>query len=362
MEATFLDRLYEALPKSLVGAVIPAAQFAWKLVQDRKEVRRKATLRSRIAELSGQRDAFARLDSNPERALLIADLDAELKKTIDELLAMRPDNEPRPEPPPTPKVRRALLLFVPSGVVGWVLHVFFFVYLFGLISAVVSSLSEPFDDLVLNLAVIYLFYFPAELLRRLALRNDRQRRIGADEQIRRHRMRWIPTVLFWTSMMFIPLGFLTPFMDEPGGFTLENMENLFPYWTVFGGYFVLLAVCARGWISAFATKRSGETRNMGRLRSAFLLYRPNQPRGWLATLGFFASLGYLAMYLGFLVYTRKVTHIGDLGAIAIILLLCSLLIVAAKGWASQYRPSYSSNTVAESAPISSPGSGLSSAS
>ena len=270
--------LYEALPRSLVGFIIPLTQLAWKLIQNRKEAKRKATLRARIAELGTQRETFGRLSPNAETALLIADLDAELKRTIDELLALRPDQGARPES--ARPWARALLLYVPSGGMGWLLHALFFLYLFGLVALLIAFLSDPSDpDLAFNLLGVYLLCFPAEFLRRLALRIDRRKRFPAEEQIVRPRKRWIPIILFWYATISIPCGALAPFMDEPGGFSMQNIKELYPYSIVFAAYFILLAVCARGWVNALTTETSGEPRSMGGVRSAFLLYRPNQPRG-----------------------------------------------------------------------------------
>lgn len=378
MADKFVDALETSLAGALVGALIPSMQLAWQLVSDGK---RKTKLRASIAELATQRDAFARLDQDSERAKLIADLDAELKQKIAELLALnsRPasvldlpqptiDNSisqlgksSQPLPSPSPQephewpspFARASLLYAPSGTVGWLLHALFYVYVLVLVCCLVDLLADPSDpDLAFNLLGVYLACFPAEFLRRMTLRYDRRKRFGPAPPRHLPRRRWIPISLFWYATVAIPIGALTPFMDEPGGLTMENFKSDYPGSLAFVAYFALLAVCSRGWAKAIEANASRAPRPSGAIRSALLLYRPTETRGWIATIAYYASLGILVGFAAFTAWVWRVLEPDDIAGFAAGFFFALLPIIAARGWAARYRPRAGSPATAQSTPVS----------
>lgn len=359
MAETFLDALETSLAGALVGALVPSIRLAWQLVSDGK---RKTRLRASIAELATQRDAFARLDQNSERAGLLAELDAELKQKIAELLALnsRPASSPdlpqpiiensisqpgksnRPVPSPSPQKRpdwpspaaRASLLYAPSGTVGWLLHGLFYLYVLVLACSIAGLLADSSDpDLVFNLLGVYVACFPAEFLRRMALRYDRLKRFGPDPPRTLPRRRWIPISLFWYATIAVPVGALSPFMEDPS-LTMENFAGSI----AFSAYFILLAVCSRGWIKAIEANAARPPDPIGAIRGALLLYRPTETRGWIATIAFYASLGFFVGFVAFTAWVWKDIESDDIGGIAIALFLSLIPIIAARGWASRYRP------------------------
>jgi hypothetical protein len=189
----------EIVPKIVVGLLVPLGQYSWKYVQDHSHERRKSHLRTQVAELNAQRDALTRLPETLATNAALTDLDGEISSALNELASLvavkRAAQEPRES---RGFFSRWLLLYAPSGVGGWCLHVSFFVMLsiaiFGAIGFASdwTGDSDDIDGLIgLGAALLIAFGLAA-----LADQLDRKRRIG-DTATGFPRSRWVSFFLLY---------------------------------------------------------------------------------------------------------------------------------------------------------------------
>jgi hypothetical protein len=167
-KVTLLSRVVWPALATLVPA---AATAAFKWAQDHSHKRRSAELTERIstlaksiAELPEVSLTGATSAVTPQSVLIV-----ELESAVRDLIALQTKANRRFTGVSTTaaKVRSALLLFRPKGLTAWTLHVTFFVYLFVLVFALLSIMTDqsaPFistattSDFVTDLfAFIFLF-------------------------------------------------------------------------------------------------------------------------------------------------------------------------------------------------------------
>jgi hypothetical protein len=338
--SAFLDQL----PKGLIGLLIPALQLAWRAVRERGRSRRRAHLRTAIADLSKQREQLKDLDASPENTLVRQDIERELNDAVNELasLVVRP---PISEAPPHKRtaIARAFLLYIPIGGVAWTLHIVFFVAAVALGLETVSVLAKTNDpDFVFKLVFVANASIGVALIGSLARARDRQLHSpSSDKGSPRRRRRWLPAVLCWVALSYMPLATVGPFLDEPGGTSTENIRRLWPFSLGICVYFSLLALASRGWQAALSGEQLPRAFEMSRWRSALLLFRPTRPVGWLAQMAFWTGVLYLLIFGRFLVWTWQTLDREAFIFVPVIVALCALLMFAARRWASLYAPARS---------------------
>src|SRR5262249_47435782 len=121
--------LEELLPKALLGALIPLAQFLWQQYQQRGPSWRKTALRKTAIDLSQQLTVFPRLTDSAAAETARRDLEAELEATLASLAALT-TLKPRAKtthPSGRSWAARWFLLYAPHGFGAWIVHVLFFV-------------------------------------------------------------------------------------------------------------------------------------------------------------------------------------------------------------------------------------------
>jgi hypothetical protein len=332
--------IVEQLPKALIGLLIPAVQLAWRALQQSRLSQRRARLRKHLADLSTQRDQFKGLSPTPQNELVLSDIERDINETVKELAALT-NRPPTPKPvKPKSAIPRALLLYSPSRVGGWILHILFFVSATAWALMAVGFFSTPDDpDILFYPFFLAMAAVPVALLRKLASRYDRRSlSSSSSSSTQKRRGRWVPITLFWISLFIAPLYFVVPFLEEPGGLSAENVGHLWGYSLVFGMYPVLLALASRGWSKSLAVAEAPDLVRLPRWRSAFLLYRPNKPEGWLPLVVFAAGVLYLLMLAAFLVRTWRGQTSDDFIFVPLALAACTLLVYAARRWALMFHP------------------------
>ena len=171
--------LLDNLPRIAAGLLVPIIQFLWKLHQEQRHEDRKVQLRSKIAELSAQQEALARMPSNPMTQAALDDIGIELSTALDQLAhvaKLQVAGHIR-----QPKKRGFLanwfLFYAPSSFRAWCVHVLFFVTLsivfFGLIGVATDWNNDP-DDVTALIVFVVIALF-ALGLRTLARGLDRRR-------------------------------------------------------------------------------------------------------------------------------------------------------------------------------------------
>jgi len=172
----------ENLPKVAAGLLVPLAQFLWQLLQRQRYEHRKAILRKKIAELSDQRESLTRFALTPTALGALRDLETELAGAIDQLAQLTAARSAvRVQQPATRGfLANWFLLYVPSGVRAWCLHVLFFVILsiivFGLIGVAVDWKTDPnSSDALIGFGVFALVGLGVRALARKLDRKTRQR-------------------------------------------------------------------------------------------------------------------------------------------------------------------------------------------
>lgn len=453
-EVDMLEALKDQLPKALLGALIPLAQFLWRQFQQRKTVSRKDSLRKNVIDLSKQLAEFKTLADTPSLETARRDIETELAAVSAALAALTAPitahqaSEPRrdrsliartfllyaphgawawivhmlffmntfflfagtlavltslsdpevvymvfgfsvfllPEiglnalarmidernrppadvpgnidmPGAAPKARppstspasgaqgakrgaaaRAFLLFIPQSMTGWVFHALFYLSVLVLAFGIVSLFTaESRDDVAAGLLGMYVLFFAALLWRALALRSQQrnENEFVPVERTASSRRRWIAVALFWWALLMLPLGAAAPYMDEPDGFSWENIQAFWVWSVVIALYFVVLAVSSRGWMNAIDARAVAAAPRLTGVRAALLLFRPSESVGWLAIAGFWIAIGYFVAYISFVIRTWQVQDSDAIWMTLLMVALCGAAAIAAREWAVRYRP------------------------
>jgi hypothetical protein len=171
----------ELLPKALLGALIPLAQFVWQQYQHQGLSWRKSALRKTAIELSQQLSVFPKLADSAAAEAARRDLEMELASTVELLAALgATEASPAPKSQDRSVMARWFLLYAPHSIAAWMVHVLFFVNVFFVLAGVMgllSNLSDP--EAGFGFLGIAIFCLPAFGLRALARRLDsRQKQAG----------------------------------------------------------------------------------------------------------------------------------------------------------------------------------------
>lgn len=163
--------LLDQAPKALFAALIPCAQFFWKWYKDHSRESRRHTLLARIKQLTSQKECFELLRDTPNGSQLLTAVDAEIEESIQELLELRTVRHAKPNSGNS-RLARWFLLFPPSGIAAWIVHMLFFLNLaivaLGFIGLMSERKTDP--DLSSGLLGLAIFLIPAFIFRYIAVK------------------------------------------------------------------------------------------------------------------------------------------------------------------------------------------------
>ena len=235
-------------PKALLGLIVPAAQFGWRLWQERQIEHRKKTLRDRITGLSQFRQAH--FDDSPQAAQIKQDADQEYALAIAELAEISSSQQQAVSAnlPPSHWLRRWLLLYIPRRRMAWIPHTLFFITLtttlMGLLGVLIDFNDPETGAALLGLAMFFAF---ALLFRKWAIRaNEGPGRVSAEHSRRRHT--WIPTTVIVSAIVigcFALVGFSTD--DSSDDISLQVLANNLVPAIITSGVFAIIATAAWVW-------------------------------------------------------------------------------------------------------------------
>jgi hypothetical protein len=144
-----LTSLRQEAPKALLGLIIPAAQLAWKMWQDRRIPAKREALRARIQSLAQfQSVAFGHRDDSDD---ILKDARLDFETAVRELVSISSDHlasarlRGSARPLPQNPLQRWFLLYLPRQRSAWLPHAVFFGSL-GLVLLIVRGLTEPFES------------------------------------------------------------------------------------------------------------------------------------------------------------------------------------------------------------------------
>jgi glucose/arabinose dehydrogenase len=291
------EQLLNQIPKALPALLIPLVQFVWTKYKESQRENRKNLLRKKIADLIAQRGSLGPVASLENGVRVLQDLENELKAALAELAAIGeiPNSQANPkvipaelaaigeirelqrDPPKRPALARWFLAYTPSGPASWILHSLFFLFLpvglLAIIAFVQVQLGNngcDFDLPWLKIPLISgVFLLPAFLFRNIAAWIDKGRP-------------WLPTVMFWFSILMIALVWVAAIADEDDDF-VESLSNFVLPATAL---LFLLGTCALGAVRSWLPLPALPS---GTGRSAFLLFVPSRPAGWLALLSWYVG-------------------------------------------------------------------------
>jgi hypothetical protein len=162
--------LLDQAPKALLAALIPCAQFLWKWYNDQNREARKHKLLARIKQLTSQKESFEPLRDTPSGSQLLTAVDAEIEESIQELIELRTVRHPKPNSGKS-RLARWFLLFPPSGVAAWIVHMLFFLNLATVALGLIGLMSNPHDPEVgSGILGLFIFLIPAFIFRYIAVR------------------------------------------------------------------------------------------------------------------------------------------------------------------------------------------------
>jgi hypothetical protein len=163
------QQLLDEAPKAFLAALIPAFQMLWKWLKNRDAQAKRSALRTRIAELANQKESLAKVQQLPQGNQLVRDVEAELELSISELAnlgAVKPFRKPADRP----LLARWFLLFVPTGILPWIVHTLFFLNLAVVIFGLFGVLTDWDQDGMYGLLGLAIFTIPAIVFRAIAIK------------------------------------------------------------------------------------------------------------------------------------------------------------------------------------------------
>lgn len=175
-----IQGMLDELPKALLGALVPLAQYLWHRWSARNALAQVTTLHRDLGGLRELQDAADRLD-DPDKAIQFRKYTQEQRdEIVSKLLALSVQKRGGAPLDAGPAARfnwqRWFLLYAPAGVWAWTLHVLFFISAsFVAIGVVVmiGSLNDPeLGDMALGFGV---FAVLALLFRAWAVVVDHQK-------------------------------------------------------------------------------------------------------------------------------------------------------------------------------------------
>lgn len=164
--------------KAFFSLCIPIGQFVWTRYGRPGSDFRKRQLRMKIADLGAQRESLKKYSDVRHSDQALADLDAELEACMVQLVAVSrramPTAAAAGDAPGRSRRRplsRALLAYVPSGPLAWLLHSAFYVIVLMLVLGLIGVLSSG-EDVGYGLLGLAFFAIPALVIRHFARRLD----------------------------------------------------------------------------------------------------------------------------------------------------------------------------------------------
>lgn len=327
------QKILDEFPKALIGLLIPLAKFLWTRYRETDVAHKRKILRTRIADLTQQRETLSKVAAVADVTALLLETDNELQAAISQLATSGVSFVPRTQAQ-RPVLVRWLLAYTPSGGLAWVIHSLFYMNLafvgLGLLG-LLGSWSDP--DLIYGLFGCVILLIPAFFLRYVALRLDaKSRRNGSASPSGSagSTMRILPLGLFCLSIFGLIALWVGAAVDENDEISLATLQENLLLAVLSSGFVLLFAFSTLGWARS---PRSGPKCPLGIIRKVFFIFVPSRPIGWFAHLSWY--VGWIAFLLGAI--ELFVNSEGLLVFLVFLLFFCAYLVSAWK-WAQSFRP------------------------
>lgn len=239
------------------------------------------------------------------------------------------------------------LLYAPAKRGVWTLHILFYVSLLFLISALVAiPLLGRGDErtLLALVSTVVSMGFAAFVIREWS-RGFEPEQQGIQARRWRALLRpasrsiaWVPRIVLFCDVFFLPLALSVAFENENGDLTWRFLSWNWGYILRVLAPMIMIAIAADGWATSYwpsqwASLPISSSAGLGsKLRHALLLYIPSPPAGWTPHVIFYLAgiLLFAAMIRPSLLLLSR--HL-DRTVLEVMLLI---LFACARGWARSY--------------------------